>query len=297
MMAGYKGHYQTRQKDCYYNERGFDPDPELSELFTRLWELDTNKCYPDQDFEINLQGFVKNPKELQQDRARHELFQWVNEEIFERPTYKTFRALLDNYTLECGEAEVVTWEEKKENRDFIDAIMETDVMKEAHNYLVEQGRAPAAVNDFKCKLYNLWFMLIRRTKGDRDFDSSSFEHVFVGEARDDEFIGLHNWIQFYLQEKAGNIDYFGHFRRETIKDDKFRRLIAVQFAFKEDKGKPICSCFLGTSPEFEIAVYSILFFTRPGVHDVQLEEYEVEVACKKLGPKHIGTAYISAARM
>ena len=38
----------------------------------------------------------------------------------------------------------------------------------------------------------------------------------MGEARDDEFIGLHNWIQFYLQEKAGNIDYFGHFRRETV---------------------------------------------------------------------------------
>ena len=81
--------------------------------------------------------------------------------------FSAFRALLDNYELECGEAEVVTWEEKKENRDFIDSIMETDVMKEAHSYLVEKGLAPAAVNDFKCKLYNLWFRLIRRTKGDR----------------------------------------------------------------------------------------------------------------------------------
>lgn len=50
----------------------------------------------------------------------------------------------------------------------------------------------------------------------RDFDSSSFEHVFVGEGREDHFIGLHNWIQFYLQEKAGNIDYHGYFRRETV---------------------------------------------------------------------------------
>lgn len=82
-----------------------------------------------------------------------------------------------------------------------------------------------------------------------------------------------------------------------IKDDEFPRLIALQFAFKGDKGKPMCSCFLGTSPEFEIAAYSILFFMKPGVHDVQLDEYEVEIACKKLGPKHIGTSYISAARM
>ena len=39
----------------------FDPDEHLSELFTRLWELDDNKCYPGSsddgcDFEINLQG-------------------------------------------------------------------------------------------------------------------------------------------------------------------------------------------------------------------------------------------------
>ena len=94
-----------------------------------------------------------------------------------------------------------------------------------------------------------------------------------------------------LPEKCNLVAFF------QIKDDEFPRLIALQFAYKGDRGKPMCSCFLGTSPEFEIAVYTILFFTKQGVHDVQLGEYEVEVACKKLGPKHIGTAYISAARM
>lgn len=41
--------------------------------------------------------------------------------------------------------------------------------------------------------------------------------MFVGEGREDAFIGLHNWIQFYLQEKTGNIDYHGYFRRETVR--------------------------------------------------------------------------------
>lgn len=41
-------------------------------------------------------------------------------------------------------------------------------------------------------------------------DSSGFEHVFVGETRGKEVIGFHNWIQFYLQEKAGNVDYKGY---------------------------------------------------------------------------------------
>ena len=44
----------------------------------------------------------------------------------------------------------------------------------------------------------------------RAYDSSGFEHVFVGEARGkSEIIGLHNWIQIYLQEKSGQIDYKG----------------------------------------------------------------------------------------
>ena len=45
-------------------------------------------------------------------------------------------------------------------------------------------------------------------------DSSGFEHVFVGETRrTKEVIGFHNWIQFYLQEKRGNVDYMGHHAR------------------------------------------------------------------------------------
>lgn len=42
-------------------------------------------------------------------------------------------------------------------------------------------------------------------------DSSGFEHVFVGETKSGtEIVGFHNWIQFYLQEKNGNLDYKGY---------------------------------------------------------------------------------------
>ncbi|KAL5017197.1 hypothetical protein ScPMuIL_006786 [Solemya velum] len=97
---------------------GFDPDPELSEILTKIWELDQNKCYPGTDYEIDLQGFVKSARCVTQDKAAETLFIWMDEEkVFERPTFKAFKALLDNYELECGEAEEVTNEEKKENQD------------------------------------------------------------------------------------------------------------------------------------------------------------------------------------
>jgi len=40
--------------------------------------------------------------------------------------------------------------------------------------------------------------------------------VFVGETREHDVTGFHNWIQFYLQEKAGRLDYRGFFRRGTV---------------------------------------------------------------------------------
>ncbi len=87
----------------------------------------------------------------------------------------------------------------------------TQVMKRAHEFLVSQKKAQRDVGPFKRQLYDIWFKLYRRTRGCKSLDSSGFEHVFVGETRGkEEVIGFHNWIQFYLQEKAGNVDYQGY---------------------------------------------------------------------------------------
>ncbi len=47
-------------------------------------------------------------------------------------------------------------------------------------------------------------------------DSSGFEHVFVGETKyNREIMGLHNWVQFYLQEKHDHVDYKGYKARDN----------------------------------------------------------------------------------
>ena len=38
-------------------------------------------------------GYVRNARELQQDRARGKLFEWVADDVFERPTYKSMDLL------------------------------------------------------------------------------------------------------------------------------------------------------------------------------------------------------------
>ncbi|RUS69749.1 hypothetical protein EGW08_022488 [Elysia chlorotica] len=279
---------------------GFSPDSELSEIISKLWDMDDNKCFPGEDYELDLQGYVCSSREVGDDHASQSLFKFVDEEkVFSRPTYKAFRALLDNYEMDLGEAETVTWEERQENHEFLTAIMETEVMKEAHRYLVSKGAAPEDEGRFKGLLHGIWFKMFRKG-GSSSPNSSSFEHVFVGEGRGEDMIGLHNWIQFYLQEKAGNIDYHGYFRRETIRDDDIIRLLAVQFSWKGVRGKPLCSVFIGSSPEFEIAAYTVtLLLDRNGKLEVNMGEYEVELTVHSFGSSHhrkLGTAYMGAAR-
>lgn len=70
----------------------------------------------------------------------------------------------------------------------------------------------------KKMLYELWFELYHRGGGGRADDSCAFEHVFVGEIGQTkdrtgkEVKGMHNWINIYMEEKAGHLDYKGYIK-------------------------------------------------------------------------------------
>jgi len=273
---------------------GFEPHPELNDVCNELWNADENCCWPgeEEDYVIDIQGYVTSTRDMSIDRARTTLFTKVDEEkVFAKPTYEAFRALLDNYEIETGEQETVTKEEFKENVFFIDLIMETPCMKICFNHLVSKEKVPDDLNEFKKLLYRIWFTPYRRTKFDKDFDSSGFEHVFVGENKQGKVIGFHNWIQLYLQEKRGNIDYRGHFRRGTS-DEESPRMLTCQFTWNKSTAKPIGSTFVGTSPEFEFALYSLIHIIDLGDEiNLLLGGYEIEIHCFPFGREAIGTAY------
>ena len=42
------------------------------------------------------------------------------------------------------------------------------------------------------------------------FHFSGFEHVFIGEIKNGEVSGFHDWVHFYQQEKENAIDYLGY---------------------------------------------------------------------------------------
>lgn len=137
------------------------PTPEelasVKEATKRLWDLDVNRLVPGRDYIINLQ----NGKRVydQRDMADEKLFTYLDLKIFNKKTFRCFYNLLDNYICETGVAEVVGKEEKKENMDFISAILETPVMKYCHNYLVAIKKASPNLKKFHSQLMELWFGL------------------------------------------------------------------------------------------------------------------------------------------
>lgn len=263
----------------------------LSKLFTRMWKLDSNKCVLDVDYSIDLQERVTSTDVTSKDNSNRKFFSMFNEQkIFEKSTYKAFRALLDNYVSSTNEEEIISREEEDENWKFLDLICNTDVMNEAYNFLLLNKKVSNDKNEFKRILYNIWFKIYYRTNNDTVLNSCGFEHVFVGETRYGSVIGLHNWIQFYLQEKIGNIDYRGVFSYETSKDiNNPLRIVTTQFIWKK-KAKPLCGYFIGTSPEFEVAIYTVLFLTNIEKIKVDIDSHDVELICHR-NENGIGSAY------
>uniref|UniRef100_A0A3Q2QC33 Uridylate-specific endoribonuclease n=1 Tax=Fundulus heteroclitus TaxID=8078 RepID=A0A3Q2QC33_FUNHE len=270
---------------------------ELTEVLNQLWHLDTNRLKPGTDYRISPQGkagYVAPGSNKARDRAHAPLFAYVNEEkLHNIETFAHFIKLLDNYETSTGVSEMATSEELQENRLFIDAIMETEVMKCAHKYLVKKGQSPADPGQFKRQLYDIWFRLYHRDKTGGE-DSCGFEHVFVGETKHGhEIIGLHNWVQFYLQEKHGHVDYKGYkARKNKDSPDEDDHVLNLQFSWK-GLVKPIGGSFIGVSLEFEVALFTIIFLMSTEKMTsvvVKVDEYVLELVVYRHG-RSIGTSY------
>uniref|UniRef100_K3WX75 EndoU domain-containing protein n=1 Tax=Globisporangium ultimum (strain ATCC 200006 / CBS 805.95 / DAOM BR144) TaxID=431595 RepID=K3WX75_GLOUD len=269
---------------------------DLSLAATRLWDLDTNRLQPDVDYQIDLQ----DGKHMWErgDYANDRLFTYVDPCVFERKTYKLFYDLLDNYERGTGIAEDVTEEELVENNAFLNAVIDTAPMRYAYNWLVKNKKFSGDIRSFKRKLDYLWFGLYRREAHN---DSSGFEHVFVGEERDGKVMGCHNWLQIYNEERQGRLDYRGYIRpkqrgRKFMEPYNYEQLATIQFSWDREI-KPVSTSFIGVSPEFELALYTLCFMNGKENNHIQLGPYWCNIKCFSFGHGDrvkIGTAFPEA---
>lgn len=263
-------------------------DWEFSGLVNKMWSLDKNRITFGSDARLAVQGRV-SWQYNNIDAASYPLFYHVNKAVLEKPTYKAFLALLNNYIRNTGTKEYISNTEISENYNFLDLVLNTPIMKEVYAFLKRKGKAKPVYSQFKQQLYDLWFRPYYRSSRDRIVDSSGFEHVFVGEINPvkNTVTGFHNWLQFYMEEKAKNINYMGYIK----KDSQSQHLLMMRFKW-HDNVKIIGSSFIGTSPEFEFALYTAVYMMSYTDVTFKLDGMNVKVTCFGINRgRSIGSCY------
>lgn len=71
---------------------------------------------------------------------------------------------MNNYIMEVGTDETTTKEEEVEINHFLDEVIKTDVMNEAHKFLARARLSPSNIFQFKEQLRDLWFRFYRRKR-------------------------------------------------------------------------------------------------------------------------------------
>lgn len=276
-------------------EKTVDLNMNLEGAVQHLWDLDVNRLTPNDDYTINV-GRGKKPY-WKDDSADMPLFSSVDRAVWKRPTYAAFLALLDNYIAETGVAENVSNVERREISKFLDRIMETGPMQFCHKYCHAKApnRVPADRAGFIRLLKEIWFALYRRARHGRN-DSSGFEHVFIGEVKNGDVSGFHNWVQFYLEEQKKTLDYRGYIkpRGRSARQDANDHLLTMQFRWSGVE-KFVGTSFIGCSPEFEMALYTTCFLVGEEENKVELDTgadiFGIVIKCYTMRGRHIGTTF------
>ena len=282
----------------------------LNEAAQQVWNYDANRLVMNDDLHLNVQN-GKKPY-VKEDAATDPLFTSVDPDVFRRSTYAAFLHLLDNYHSATGVAEQITSMEREEINHFLSIIMETAPMQfcyqycKAHDVIAPSSGDGDSIEEFKQLLYTIWFEPYSRDGNQRD--SSGFEHVFIGEVQDNAISGFHNWIQFYHQEQKGNIDYRGYIKPRGSKSKQAAsgssnqsddHLLTLQFAWKNSDNtyveKFVGTMFLGVSPEFEMALYTMCFLFGQEENTLTLDTgvdiYELVIKCYTIARGKIGTTF------
>jgi poly(U)-specific endoribonuclease len=234
----------------FYNPEQYkidDQDDNLNKYVEKLWSFDINRFIYIVDFKLNLQEKISDNDTI--DNSPYPLFNYLNEDKFKIPSYKYFFRVCNLFTKYIGISEEQTKYKRALIDKFINKIINTKVFVYLY-HILKKKKIIKNFLDFHEYIFNIWFTTYSKKASD---DSCLFEHIFVGEMSQNKVLGLHNWIRFYNEEKIGRINYFGHYN--TVNDYPY--ILSMKFSW-ERKIKHLSTFLIGTSIEFEMALYTLL---------------------------------------
>jgi poly(U)-specific endoribonuclease len=225
---------------------------DIAEFVTQLQSLDVNAASAG-DITVNWQG--KTTESSKKDEASEPLFSYVNPKVLTAPTFAAYLALMGTYDPITTQAEHFTADDLSKQEAFLDAVFQTSVMQHTWTFLQTHGVINYDYQSFQSYLKQIWFGLYSRTSSG-PLSSSGFEHVYMGEWKGNEVDGLHNWIRFHYLEQSGALNYQGY----VAHDGNF--IPSIHYAWSSHE-KTLSSFFIGTSPEFDLSLFTVCFLTNP----------------------------------
>ncbi|KAJ3206795.1 hypothetical protein HDU82_004299 [Entophlyctis luteolus] len=278
----------------------------ISSAIARLWNLDTNRL----SLDLNIQA--RTYVSAQDDHAADPLFAALSLDSVKHhsPINEAFIALLRNYTAEAGIPEHQSDARTRQEHAFVALVCDTPVMRYVRAYCSAKGVDSCADwAAFRALVHAVWFTPYKRVVRN---DSCAFEHTFVGERRSaaavgggDAVIGFHNWITFLVEEKARRADYRGYIPpKSAAKNSRAAHptgkepVMSLQLSWNGDV-KPVSTFLMGVSPEYEMALYTLVFLCSQ--EDAEPVHCEIDgIACEIVlhqfrnhSGRQIGSAYVS----
>ncbi|XP_011871952.1 PREDICTED: poly(U)-specific endoribonuclease homolog [Vollenhovia emeryi] len=273
-----------------YSKGNTITDEDLEKLSEALYIKETNNN-ANQYVTVNLQKQTTGSSPT--DQAPQPLLT-VNPAAFQIPTIQRVLSIFDNYQLDTHTNEYISPAQREEESLLVDTFLSTNVMSAAMRFLADKGFVRKDYYEYKDMLRRIWFNLFSRGQG--KLCCTGFEHVFMAETKQvdsgTEVLGLHNWIFFNAEETKRHIDYLGYIKKTDLGS---KGSIVKMHAKFNGYDKPIVSVFIGTSPELEMALYTVCFYARPdGNCPVSLGGTKFNIITHKFryrGKDLIGTAY------
>jgi len=210
----------------------------------------------------------------------------VDPRAYEKETVALMADLWDTYTPDVTVSDQYSLQTLAKLNAFIDAVMSTPVFQRGVAVLASKG---IVLN--RAKLWDMWFELYSRPASNPNRGSSGFEHVFLGELNNG-VTGFHNWL-YYDREEPTNLTYTSC----TKYADYGPKGGLLQLSFRwHGFNKPITSMFVGTSPEFELTVFSVCWLTRSGGSNCPQSYFggnKAKITTYTIGSsnQHVGSAY------
>ncbi|GAB6024085.1 hypothetical protein CHUAL_008799 [Chamberlinius hualienensis] len=241
---------------------------ELLDISSQVWSADINRLTVGLDW----QGQTSDGSTA--DLAPGPLCTGVPPEIDTNQLYVTLQGLFDDYERDENIPEDMTAGDETDIDNFLNQVTSTQAMEIVHTFLASK---------------DIWFTLYTKQGV---LGSSGGEHVLLGEIQNGKYInGLHNWVRFCTQEEQGHINYLGYV---DYYDLGGAYLIRNPF-YWDDNYKSVDGFFIGTSPAFDLSIFTLCFYARPNaLCTVNLNGYQTQIQTYTLDyndSTYVGSAY------